>query len=299
MSQDKNLTEQFARSRLRLKALAYRMLGNIADADDALHDSWLRMSKRPVDLEEIENIEGWLTTVVARVCLNKLRARKARPEDTVGLVLPDLLITDINETGAEHEVHLSEQVGFALQVVLETLAPAERVAFVLHDLFGFSFDNIASMLDRTPEATRKLASRGRRRIQHMPDTRFEKDRQKQRDVVTAFFAASQRGDINDLLRILHPDVTFVSDGGILRVAATATLRGSDKVARRAASFAVANANLRWLLVNGSTGVIVESDHGPVSVMVFMIEDNSIREIYSLLDPERIGQQIMRADAYLN
>lgn len=290
MPTDKTLIEQFERNRRRLKALAYRLLGSLPDAEDALHDSWVRMNRHPLDPEEIGNIEGWLTTVVARVCLNKLRARRTRPEDSVGLILPDLLIADAGENGPEHDLMLAEQVGLALQVVLETLSPAERVAFVLHDLFGLPFDDIAPMLKRTPQAVRKLASRGRLRVQDIETDPLERDRDKQRAVVEAFFAASRQGDLDGLLRILDPEVTFVADGGAMRSAATARIRGSANVARRAINFAVQNASMRWVSVNGSTGVVVETERGVQSVMVFIVTASRITRIYALLDPERLGRQ---------
>lgn len=300
MTNDKTLIEPFEKNRTRLRALAYRMLGSLSDAEDAIHDSWLRMCRQPVDLAGIQNMEGWLTTVVARVCLNKLRARKARPEDSAGLVLPDLLIADTDESGPEHDIQLAEQVGLALQVVLETLSPAEGVAFVLHDLFDLPFEEIAAMLNRTPQAARKLASRGRQRVQGIQNGPVETDRSKQRAIVEAFFAASQRGDLDSLLQILDPEVTFVADGGVSRSAATATIHGSGGVARRAISFAIQSANMHWVLVNGSTGVIVTDERGrPQSVMVFIVTASRISRIYALLDPERLGRQIAATKVHLN
>lgn len=299
MTSTETLIDHFNRNRPRLKALAYRMLGSIPDAEDALHDSWLRMSRPSTGAGDIGNIEGWLTTVVARVCLNKLRARKARPEDAIGLVLPDLFITGLEEGGPEREIQLAEQVGLALQVVLETLSPAERVAFVLHDLFGLPFDRIAAMIDRTPQAARKLASRARQRVRGIRQESFEGDRDEQLKVVEAFFAASQRGDLDGLLQILHPDATFIADGGTLRSSVTAVIHGAADVARRAANFAIPDATLRWVNINGSIGVIVESAQGPVSIMVFLVSESRITDIYVLLDPDRIGSHLAKARMHPN
>lgn len=294
MSANKILADHFGASRPRLKALAYRMLGSVADAEDALHDAWVRITAKPVDPGGIETIEAWLTTAVARVCLNKLRARKARPEDAAGLILPDLLITGAEDSGPERDIELAQDVGLALQVVLETLAPAERIAFVLHDLFGFPFERIAAMIDRTPPATRKLASRARQRMQEVRQASFERDRDKQKEVVEAFFVASRRGDLDGLIKILDPDVAFIADGGTQCAAATAILRGAADVARRAATFSVPDAGLRWVRVNGSIGVVVTRDQAPVSIMVFAVSGGRITDIHVLLDPDRIGPQLAHA-----
>jgi RNA polymerase sigma-70 factor (ECF subfamily) len=288
MSSNQWLIEHFEASRSRLKGLAYRLLGSTADAEDALHDAWIRMSRSAApEGDQIANIEGWLTTVVARVCLNRLRARKARPEDPYGGALPDLIITDDEANGPEREVLFAEQVGLALQVVLETLSPPERIAFVLHDLFGLSFTQISPILDRTPEAARQLASRGRRRVQGVKHDPADGGTAAQRTIVDAFFAASRTGDLDELLRLLHPDVVFRADGGNERPAASATIRGSAEVARRATMFALPDTTFRPVTVNGSIGVVVQTRDGPVSIMAFTISAGQISEIYSLLDRERI------------
>jgi RNA polymerase sigma-70 factor (ECF subfamily) len=268
------------------------MLGNTADAEDALHDAWIRIS-RPASAgpDQISNIEGWLTTVVARVCLNKLRARRARPEDPLGATLPDLIITDVDEAGPERELLFAERVGLALQVVLETLPPPERVAFVLHDLFGLPFAEIGKILDRTPQAARKLASRGRRRVQGVEQNRTERDTAAQRKIVDAFFAASRKGSLDELLEVLHPDVVFRADGGAARQTATAIIQGRSEVARRAMSFAIPDATLRAVRVNGSAGVIVQTEQRVISIMAFTISAGQITQIYALLDPQRIHNAI--------
>lgn len=282
------LTEHFEASRPRLKALAYRLLGNTADAEDALHDAWIRMSRSATsEANQIANIEGWLTTVVARVCFNQLRARKSRPEDPFGAALPDLVIADINEAGPEREMLFAEQVGLALQVVLETLSPPERIAFVLHDLFGLPFTQIATILDRSADAARQLASRGRRRVQRTKQDRTDSDPAMQRKIVDAFFAASRTGNLDELLQILHPDVIFRADGGMAHPAATAIIHGRTEVAHRATTFALPEATFKPVTVNGLAGMVVQTKDGPVSIMAFTISSGQITEIYALLNPQRI------------
>jgi RNA polymerase sigma-70 factor (ECF subfamily) len=282
------LTERFRSSRPRLRSLAYRILGNRADCEDVLQEAWLRVRRADeASVREIANVEGWLTTVVARTCLNRLRSRRARPEELYGISLPDFFVADIEESGPEQEILLAEQVGLALQIVLDTLSPPERVAFVLHDLFGMPFNEIAAVLQQSPEATRQLASRGRRRIRGADADNANPDTGAGRQVVDAFFAASRDGDLDALLAVLHPDVIFRADGGATRPSATATIRGQKQVAKRAATFAIPGAAVQVVLVNGLPGVIVHAEHGPVSIMAFTVTDARITEIYALLDVDRI------------
>ncbi|MFI5663283.1 sigma-70 family RNA polymerase sigma factor [Streptomyces sp. NPDC051684] len=286
--------EQFGRrfedSRPRLTALAHRILGNSADAQDALQDAWLRLS-RPgaTDLAAIANLDGWLTTVVSRTCLNKLRARAARPESPTATFGPELHVRPDQGPGPEDQALLTEQVTLALHIVLESLTPPERLAFVLHDSFGMPFGEIAAVLGTSTEAARKLASRARRRVHAVNPTEIETDPAAGRGVVDAFFAASRDGDLGALLDLLHPEITFHADGGTTRPAATATIRGAQNVARRAAAFAVPAAAFRAVTVNGAAGVVVHADGRPVSVMAFVISHGRIVQIHSLLDRPRIEQ----------
>jgi RNA polymerase sigma-70 factor (ECF subfamily) len=271
------LTEAFAQQRGRLRAVAYRMLGSPFEADDAVQDAWLRISR--ADATGVENLNAWLTTVVARVCLNRLRAR--RPEDALDAHLPDLVVA-----GPEDEVDLADSVGLALLVVLETLAPAERLAFVLHDMFAVPFDEIAPMLDRSPEAARQLASRARRRVQGaaLPDP----DRARQRAVVDAFFAAARGGDFEALLDLLHPDVVLRADGGATRPRLTFAVRGAHAVVEQARLGANASLSLRPVLVNGAAGVLVVAHAKPFSIMAFTVTDGRITAIDVLGDPDRLA-----------
>ena len=284
MDADDWLTGQFEQHRPRLYRLCYRMLGSAAEADDALQDAWVRVSgTRP---DEVGNPGGWLTTVVARVCLNRLRSRAARPEDPAGVHVPDLVVTRDAPTPADEAV-LADSVSLALLVVLDTLAPAERLAFVLHDLFDLPFEQIAALVDRSPAAARQLASRARRRVRgaQVPDA--ASDRPGQRRVVRAFFAAARSGDLEALVAVLDPDAVLRADGGAARPEVSALLRGSAEVARRAAMFNQPAVAIHHVLVNGAAGAVVTSDGEPVSVMGFTISGGRIAEIDILLDPVRL------------
>ncbi|MFL5848983.1 MAG: RNA polymerase sigma factor SigJ [Solirubrobacteraceae bacterium] len=280
------LAEQFEEHRPHLLAVAYRMLGSTAEADDAVQEAWLRLSRS--DPAEIDNLGGWLTTVVARVCLNALRARRRHGEEPLGPHVPDPVIDAADGSSPEHEALLADSVGLALLVVLETLPPAERLAFVLHDMFGVPFDEIAPIVDRSPEAARQLASRARRRVRGaapQPDP----DRARQRDVVEAFFAASREGDFEALVAVLDPDVVLHADGGALRPDATVVVRGAETVARRALMFSRMAPHTRPALVNGTPGVVVIPPDGKVfSIMAFTVADGKIVEIDALVDPERLA-----------
>jgi RNA polymerase sigma-70 factor (ECF subfamily) len=279
------LAEQFERQRARLRGVAYRMLGSFSAADDAVQETWLRLSR--VDAGEIENLPGWLTTVVGRVCLNVLRSRRSRPEELAGAHVPDPVVIADDRSDPAREAELADSVGLALLIVLDVLTPPERVAFVLHDMFGVSFEEIAPVVGRTVPATRQLASRARRRVQ-VPAVTPDADLLRQRKVVDAFFAAARGGDLDALLVVLDPDVVLRSDGGRVRAAATAFVEGAVEVAGRAITFAMPSAALVPVLVNGAAGVVVVTDDGPLSVMAFTVQDGRIVEIDILVDPERLN-----------
>lgn len=282
---DELLAQQFAEQRERLFRIAYRMLGTVADADDAIQETWLRVSR--ADTASIENMGGWLTTVTARVCLNMLRARASRREESLDAHVPDPVVQRAETADPENEALLADSVGLALLVVLDTLTPAERLAFVLHDVFAVPFDEIAAMVDRTPSATRKLASRARSRVQTAAVT--DPDRARQRAVVDAFFAAAREGDLDRLVAVLHPAVVLRSDGGNARPHTSAVVRGATNVAGRATLFADPVAILIPVLVNGGAGVVVTAKNEPVSVMGFTIVGDRITAIEALTDPDRIRQ----------
>lgn len=290
MDPAEQLSRHFEDNRQRLTALAQRILGNRGDAEDAVQDAWVRLS-RPgaTDLPAVTNLDGWMTTVVSRTCLNKLRARAARPETPTDAIGPELHLRPAEDLSPEDETLLAEQISLALHIVLESLTPPERLAFVLHDSFGMSFTEIAAVLDKSTEATRKLASRARQRVHAVNPAEIESNRASQRSVVRAFFAASRDGDLDTLLALLHPEITFHADGGATKPAATATIRGTQDVARRAATFAIPNATFEPITVSGSAAVVVYTNGHPISIMAFVITNGQIAGIYSLLDQPRIEQ----------
>ena len=279
------LTEAFESHRGHLRAVAYRMLGSVSEADDAVQEAWVRMNR--ADTSDVENLAGWLTTVVARVCLNMLRTRTARREDPLDWHVPDPIISPIERTDPEQQALLADSVGLALLVVLETLPPAERLAFVLHDMFAVPFDDIGPIVGRSATAARQLASRGRRRVQGAapaPDA----DVARQRKVVDAFFAAARSGDFEALVAVLDPDAVLRSDAGP-QSAASALVTGAEAIAKRAMMFA-APARVVWpALVNGAAGALITVDGRPVSVMGFIVVDDRIVAIDALADRERVGQ----------
>jgi RNA polymerase sigma factor (sigma-70 family) len=284
MEQSEWLAERFEEHRSHLRAVAYRMLGSVSEADDAVQEAWLRLSRS--DPSEIENLGGWLTTVVARISLNVLRSRKARREEPLDVHVPEPIVSRADGMDPEHEALLADSVGLAMLVVLDTLAPAERLAFVLHDMFGVPFDDIAPIVDRTPTAARQLASRARRRVQGEA-TAPSADLARQREVVDAFFAAARDGDFEALVAVLDPDVVLRSDGGTLRPVATALVRGAEQVARRALLFARLSPHVRPALINGVAGVVVAPRGEPFSIMAFTVVDGRIAAIDALADPERL------------
>ncbi|WP_277875619.1 MULTISPECIES: sigma-70 family RNA polymerase sigma factor [Streptomyces] len=283
------MTARFEEHRPRLRAVAYRMLGSIAEADDAVQETWLRLDR--TDAAEIENLGGWLTTVVGRICLNLLRSREQRREDPLEIRIPDPVISrEESSADPEQEALLVDSVGLALLVVLQSLGPAERLAFVLHDMFHVPFDDIAPLIEKTPAATRQLASRARRRVQGQapaPDP----DLARQRVAVEAFFAAARDGDFEALVSVLDPDVILRSDGGPGRAALTVAIRGAKTVAAQATTWGKLSPFVRPALVNGTAGVVVVPRNWkqPVSVMAFTVVAGKIVAIEVLADPERLGR----------
>jgi RNA polymerase sigma factor (sigma-70 family) len=280
------LAERFEEHRTHLRAVAYRMLGSVSEADDAVQEAWLRLSRS--NTREIENMGGWLTTVVGRVCLNMLRSRRTRREDSLEVRVPEPIVSREDGVDPEHEALLADSVGLAMLVVLETLTPAERLAFVLHDMFAVPFDEIGPMVGRSPAAARQLASRARRRVQGeapAPDP----DLGRQREVVDAFFAAAREGDFDALVAVLDPDVVLRSDGGTARPGATHVVRGAEAVGRRAMTFARLSPFVRPALVNGAAGVVVAPRGRPFSVLAFTVRDGKIVAIDGLADPDRLKE----------
>jgi RNA polymerase sigma factor (sigma-70 family) len=280
------LAERFQAHRPHLRAVAYRLLGSASEADDAVQGAWLRLSR--ADPSGVANLGGWLTTLVARECLDLLRARTSRREEPLGVHLPDPVVSRQDGIDPEQQALLAEGVGLALLVVLDTLAPAERLAFVLHDMFAVPFEEIAPIVGRSPATARQLASRGRRRVQGatpVPDA----DLTRQRAVVDAFFAAARGGDFDALVAVLDPDVVLRSDGGVVRRGASVVVHGAAAVAEQALTFAGLSPFVRPALVNGAAGVIVAPRGRPFSVMGFTVTGGKIVEIDSLADPERLRQ----------
>jgi RNA polymerase sigma-70 factor (ECF subfamily) len=277
------MDERFEHHRPHLRAVAYRMLGSVSEADDAVQEAWLRIRDR--DPEAVENLRAWLTTVVGRVCLNMLRSRRARREE-LSVHVPDPIV-GAQDDDLEHEALLAESVGLALLVVLDSLTPAERLAFVLHDVFGVPFADIARALDRSEPAAQQLASRARRRVRDSPEP--DPDLAQQRRVVDAFFAASRDGDFDALLDVLAPDVELRIDGGTLRADASRALHGADAVAAHTATYSKLYPFVRPALVNGTAGAVVAPRGRVVSVMAFTVTDGRISRIDALVDPERLAR----------
>ncbi|MFD0277006.1 sigma-70 family RNA polymerase sigma factor [Kitasatospora sp. NPDC127111] len=290
MSGDEFRARRFEEHRPQLRAVAYRMLGSLSEAEDAVQETWLRLSR--TDTTAVANLGAWLTTVVGRICLDLLRSRTARREDPLqgedGQVrLPDPVVGPASgAVDPEHEILMADSVGIALMVVLETLAPPERLAFVLHDLFSVPFDEIAPILGRTSASTRQLASRARRRVQGAapaPDT----DRARRREVVEAFLAASRAGDFDALLAVLDPDVVARADGGTLRPGLVR--RGAADVASQAITFARFAQDGRAVLINGAPGVLSLADGKPLSLMAFTVHGGRIVAMDFLTDPDRLAR----------
>jgi RNA polymerase sigma-70 factor (ECF subfamily) len=285
MDEKEWLADRFEEHRAHLRAVAYRMLGSLAEADDAVQDTWLRVSR--AGASEVENLGGWLTTIVARICLNMLRSRNTRREESLGVHLPDPVISPDGELQPEEEALLADSVGLALLVVLDTLSPAERLAFVLHDMFDLPFEEIAPMVGRTPAAARQLASRARRRVKGSEVPAPDPDLARQRDVVDAFFTAARGGDFDALVALLDPNVVLRSDWGARRPAVSGVIHGAAAVARQALMFANPTAQLHPARVNGAAGVVVTVAGRPFAVMGFTVAEGKIVEIDAIADPERV------------
>jgi RNA polymerase sigma factor (sigma-70 family) len=283
MDENEYLATRFEEHRTRLRAVAYRMLGSLSEADDAVQEAWLRASRAGAD--DVDNLGAWLTTIVARVSLNMLRSRSARREQPLESVGPEPLVDPLDGTDPEHEALLADAVGLALLVVLDTLAPAERLAFVLHDMFAVPFDEIATIVDRSPEATRQLASRARRRVrggQAVPDA----DLATQRAVLDAFLAAAHEGDFAALVAVLDPDVVLRADfgGGDMR-----EIRGAEAVAGQARSYGQIGLVVRPALINGAIGAVVTRDGELFSVGGYTVRGGRIVAIDILADPARLAR----------
>jgi RNA polymerase sigma factor (sigma-70 family) len=285
MPSPEGLADRFEAHRTHLRAVAYRMLGSVSDAEDAVQESWLRLSRTEAD--DIESLRAWLTTVVARVCLDMLRTRTARREDDLDVHVPDLIVTSADadpESGALR----ADAIGLALLVVLDTLDPAERLAFVLHDAFGLTFDDIGPIVERSPVAARQLASRARRRVQRAaPDA--ETDVRRQRPVVDAFLAAAREGDFERLVTVLSPDIVLRADGGAAK-GLSRIVRGAQAVAAQAATFSKLRLSTQVVLVNGSVGVVSRLPDGRLlSVMAFTVAAGRIVQIDILADAVRLSR----------
>jgi RNA polymerase sigma-70 factor (ECF subfamily) len=281
MSGDETLAGAFERQRGRLEAVAYRMLGSRADAEDAVQEAWLRLARQ--DTAAIDNLAGWLTTVVGRICVDMLRSRRARPESPYDDQLPEFVVAEDDGAAPENDALLAESVGLALLVVLDTLSPAERLAFVLHDMFAVPFDQIGSIIGKSPDAAKMHASRARRKVQgtHRPPD----ERRQQRAVVDAFLAAARRGDFEGLMRVLDPDVAWRSYGA----RGVTVRRGAAEVAERAQRGSRATVTMRRALVNGEAGVVAWGANGRLlGVMACTVVDGRIVEVLSVSDPDRLA-----------
>ncbi|MFJ8487393.1 sigma-70 family RNA polymerase sigma factor [Streptomyces sp. NPDC094038] len=283
------LAGRFQEHRGQLRAVAYRMLGSLTEADDAVQEAWPKLGR--TDPDEIGNLGGWLTTVVGRVCLDMLRSRTARREQPIDeTFVPDPVIRPLTGIDPEQEALEADSVGLALLIVLETLEPAERLAFVLHDLFAIPFDDIAPVVERSAAATRRLASRARRRVRGAAPSP-DPDLGRQRQVLDAFLAASRGGDFEALVALLHPDVVLRVDSGALvrGAAASKALRGARTVAEQALTFRQFADAARLALVNGTVGMVTAPEGRPLSVMAVTVADGRITGMYVLADPERLGR----------
>jgi RNA polymerase sigma factor (sigma-70 family) len=285
MPTPEELAGEFEHHRAHLRAVAYRMLGSASEAEDAVQESWIRLGR--TDVSGVENLRAWLTTVVARVCLDMLRTRTSRREDPLDTYVPDPVITRA-DGDPETDAVLADSVGLALLVVLETLEPAERLAFVLHDVFGMSFDEIAPIVDRSAVAARQLASRARRRVQGKTP-KADRDLRQQRRVIDAFLAAAQKGDFEGLVAVLDPDIVLRADAGAL-TGMSRVVRGASAVASQAATFSRSGLTIQIVFVNGNLGLVSRRSDGRVfSVIGFTITGGRIVEMDILADPERLNR----------
>jgi RNA polymerase sigma factor (sigma-70 family) len=287
MPTPERLAEQFEEHRPHVRAVAYRMLGSVSEAEDAVQEAWIRLSR--TDVSGVDNLRGWLTTVVARVCLDMLRTRASRREDPLDVHVPDPIITRaIKDEGPESDAMLADSVGLALLVVLEKLEPAERLAFVLHDVFGMTFEEIAPIVDRSVVATRQLASRARRQVRGQAPT-SDADLRQQRGVVDAFLAAVQNGDFEALVAVLDPDIVLRADGGAVK-GMSRLVRGAQAVMAQAAAFSKIALSNQVVLVNGNIGVLTHLPDGRLfSVIGFTIAGGKVVEMDILADPDRLSR----------
>ncbi len=284
MDQQEWLARRFEEHRSRLRAVAYRMLGSLSEAEDAVQEAWLRLSR--ADVSDVENLGGWLTTVVARVSLNMLRSRNSRREAPLDVHVPDPIIDPADGTDPEHEALLADSVGLALLVVLETLTPAERLAFVLHDMFGVEFAEIATIVGRSPQAARQLASRARRRVRGAapaPDG----DLTVQWEVADAFLAAARNGDFDALVAVLDSDVVLRADGGTAGI--SREVRGAETVAGQALMWSRVELTFQRALINGAAGIVATRNGRPFSVGAFTVRGGKIVEFDILSDPARLSE----------
>jgi RNA polymerase sigma factor (sigma-70 family) len=287
MATDERLADQFEKHRRHLRTVAYRMLGSASEAEDAVQETWIRLGR--TDVSDVANLRGWLTTVVSRVCLDMLRTRTSRREDPLDVHLPDPIVTR-GEWEPESEALRADSVGLALLIVLDTLEPAERLAFVLHDVFGMTFDEIAPIVDRSPVAARQIASRARRRVQSKAPS-SDRDVRQQRRVVDAFLAAQRDGDFEALVALLDPDIVLRADGGAL-AGASRVVRGATAVAGQAEAFSFSKLGLsiEIVLVNGNVGLLARRPDGRLfSVIGFTIAKGKIAEMNILADPDRLSR----------
>ena len=277
----------FEAHRAHLRAVAYRMLGSLTEADDAVQEAWLRLARSKPD--DVQNLRGWLTTVVSRVCLDMLRSRAARREDSLEVHVPDPVVTPLGDD-PQQQALLADSVGIALLVVLDTLAPAERLAFVLHDVFAVPFDEIGVVLDRSPAAAKQLASRARQRLRAAgPGGPGGADRARQRDVVAAFRAASLAGDFTALLALLDPDVVLRVDAGASPLGPSKLVRGASDVLAEARRFSRLASSSRMVLINGDPGFVVAPGGEPGALLALAVHDGRITEIDILADPDRLAR----------
>jgi RNA polymerase sigma-70 factor (ECF subfamily) len=285
------LADHFERHRPRLRAVAYRMLGSLAEADDAVQDTWVRLSRS--DAADVENLAGWLTTITARVCLNMLRSRNHRREEPLAVHIPDPVISPDGQIQPEEQALLADSVGLALLIVLDTLTPDERLAFVLHDMFDLPFKEIAPVVGRTPAAAKQLASRARRRVKGA-EIPADHDVARQREVIDAFFAAARRGDFDALVAVLHPDVLLRADTGTPRFDTLLRSRGPAAVARQVVRgmrrlLGKPGAEVHPVLINGSAGTVITMDGQPAMVLSFTVADGKIAEMDGITDPARLDK----------
>jgi RNA polymerase sigma factor (sigma-70 family) len=286
MNEQDWLAQRFEQDRRRLRAVAYRMLGSVSEAEDAVQEAWLRLSGS--EPGEIENLSAWLTTVVARVSLNMLRSRVIRRAQPLSPHLPDPIVDPADGVDPEHEAMLADSVGLAMLVVLETLTPPERLAFVLHDMFGVPFEEIATLLERSPQAARQLASRARRRVRAQPTTP-DVDVSGQREVVNAFLAAAREGDFDALVATLDADVVLRADGGAALAAVSAEVHGALNVARRAIMWSRVDLTMHPALVNGAAGMVATRNGVVFSIASVIVRNGKIAEMDFLADPERLAR----------